>query len=352
MRWGPSKFALFAVVAVAIIANAPPAKAEAADTEVLLFWRSDKPGEQPTGVTKFFAAVVNADSDTPPTGDVDIKMDNVTKPATLQADPPSDALGQAACGEDASCRITNDVEFDLALQPHFFSTKYKGVADAFKASEDKLGFARAVLNANKEVSEDGEIVDYTFQLLIWEGTPPEFKPKAPIQFSDDQGNGPVTRPLNSDLRAVWQVTQRHGFVTATASYSGEGDVFLAVQARRTHSVNAPPAAPPAAGGTPTTAPRRPTTTRRVTGTPTTAALAPINPGPSTTIAGLETTSTLRTFGDFVTSAPPRTNEIATASNNDDEGPPVAVVAGTLLALSALGGVAAYRRYRKGGIDWF
>jgi hypothetical protein len=358
MRWACSKFALFAVIVLAagVFVAAPPAHAApTVDTEVLLLWR-DKPDEQPTGQTRFFARVIGATEK--PTGSVIVRLDDRAAETRGLKDPPAgDALAEDACDGEEHCVISNDVTLDVGLSPHYFRTDFVPAESnvTLKPSVDELGLARGVLDASNETSQDGDLVTYSFHLLIWPGTPQNRRPTSPIRFSDDQGHstGDSPRQMNSDLKAEWTVSQSTGLVRTTATYPGGGDdIFLPFEASRNHSVEAKPDAPDNTSKPATTVRRTTTTARRsILRTPTTAALAPINPGPTTTIAG-QTSTTLERFGDFTTISPSTTGQLSAASNNDDEGPPIAVVATTMLALAVLGGVAAFRRYRKGGIDWF
>jgi hypothetical protein len=357
MRWRPPKFALFAVIVLLAggVFTAPPAEAEpTVETQVGLFWRGEQVDAQPTGKTPFFVAVISSSGTERPLGNVNVKVDGHDPPPPgnpkgLKEVPASDNLAREACG-DNPCSISDDFELDLGFSPHYFKTDYLGDA-TFKPSLDELGFARGNLDASSQQSEDGDPVTYTFQLLISGATPSNRRPQSGVDFFDDQNHSSGLRPLDQNLRAEWTTEQNTGVVTTTATYTAGGeDVFLPFTATRVHSVTG--RTQPTSQPGPTATTRRTTTTRRTLGrTPTTAALSPINPGATSTTVFGETTSTFEAFGDFTTSAPSTTGELAAASNNDD-GPPIAVVATTLLALAGLGGVAAFRRYRKGGIDWF
>ena len=364
MRWSRPGFALFAVIALAaaVFIAAPPATADpTVETTVGIFWR-DQADRQPEGDTpvRFFIAVIADTGSARPLGTVSVRFDGSNSgrdELAVKAVPENDALAKSACGDDdvGRCSITDDFPITLGSSPHFFRTDFSGDA-TFKADREDLAFARATLiDDPPDRSGASENVTYTMHLLIWKDTPADRKPTGLVDFSDTQGNRPVGDccGLDSTQRARWTARHSPGDLTVTANYPGD-DVYLPVRATKAHRVAGPDPVP--GPTTPvTTTPPRTTTTRRTLSrtTPTTSALAPINPNPATTVPG-DTTTTVPGFGDFVTSAPPPTtgNLSAASSDNNDEGAPVAVVATTLLALAGLGGVAAFRRYKRGGADWF
>jgi hypothetical protein len=354
MRWRQPQFALFAVVlavAIAFGAGAPPPAHAADNTETLLLWR-DQDG-QPSGQTKFFAVVTTTGA-TAPNGTVTVKLDDQpeTSPTTLHERAPGDELAADACGNER-CAITDDVVLDLGFAAHYLITKFAGNTD-FGASRDDLGFAVAHLEASPEPSSPGQLVEYTFTLDISAATPDDKKPTGRVAFHDDDPDQPHRtdnpHPALVNLKATWQTGQRPGRWVMAADYMpGDADPFLPISASRAHNVIAPPPAP---GETTTT--RRPTTTvkpaaiARRTGT--TAPLSPINPATTTTLLEGTTSSS---FGSFPTT--PQTRDLSAQKTNTDkknDGPPLVVVVSTLVALGALGGVAAFRRYRRRGIDWF
>jgi hypothetical protein len=352
MRWWQAQFALFAVIAVAAgLLSGPFVPAHAADpveTETVLLWR-DQSG-QPAGPTKFFVSVSSAAGTARPNGgSVVISLDG-------KAQPPIDLIpGQA--GEDPvdpKGRITPDVLIDIGFGPHYFTTRYQGNAD-FKASDDDLGLATAKLEATPEPSQDTDQSTYTFTLAISPSTPLSRRPHGRVAFTDDDGH--TTAPndpfLGDDLQETWRVAQRQGRWTVTADYSPSADgtdFFLPINVTRAHQVNAAPGV-----STTTSTTRRTTVTTRRPSTVTTrrngtAALAPINPSSTTTPPPPNSTNTAAPSGTFPTS-PPLSNDLA-ANQNKNDGPPIAVVVTTLLALGVLGGIAAFRRYRRGAVDWF
>ena len=350
MRWSGSQFARFAVIAIAagVLSGGPVPASRAADpveTDTILLWR-DQSG-QPTGPTKFFVSVAATSGTARPTGTVTVKIDSDTKgPFDLKKDDP----------DDDHAWITDDFTVDLGIAPHYFITKYQGNY-AFAASDDELGMAVATMDpATPEPSQDGQSVTYTYVLGIWPSSPR--KPTGKVSFSDDDGHtsSPNDPTIGNDLKATWIVSQR-GLTggarwTTTANYPGDDFYLNPKPVSRAHNVNAPPpGAPPAT----TTSTRKPTvTTRRTTATTrrtgVTSALAPINPS-STTTPG-QGSSTTVTFGSFPTSPPITTDLSASPSNQNNDGPPIAVVVTTLLALGVLGGIAAFRRYRHSAVDWF
>ncbi len=354
MRWGRPKFALFAVIAVSagVLSGAPtPARAQTgpAETDTVLLWRDQ--GGQPSGDTKFYVSVRKNEGTARPTGNVVVTFDGVAQAALDLGAPRPDP-------DDERASITPDVTLKLGFGPHYFTTHYEGT-DAFEESDDELGLANGRLEVSPEPSQEGTDPTYVFTLVISDKTPTNRRPHGRVAFSDDDGHSTASQSsatshpqIGNDLRAVWRIAQRPGRWTATADYlpSDDGtDFFLPISASRAHQVNprpgqTVPATTTTRRTTPTT--RRPTVTTRRNGTA--APLAPINPSSTTT--PLQESSTTVTFGSFPT-APRPSGELA-ANENDDEGPPLAVVVTTLLALGVLGGIAAFRRYRHSAVDWF
>ncbi|MBA3655423.1 MAG: hypothetical protein H0W70_14665 [Actinobacteria bacterium] len=366
MRWRQIRFALFAVAvaATSLFTAPPPARAAAAATETVLFWRPrpDQPG-QPTGDTTFFVRVRNADGGNRPAGSVKLTLDshqlkvNGSDSIPLEKDDPDNAHGT----------ITADFRVALGSDPHYFITDFQpSDTAAFAASDDDLGLATADITASPEPSDASEIVTYTFNLHI-----PEFgvrhRPKGRVEFTSTDGQhtnppqpGVAPRPdddvmINDDgsttLKASWPVRQKQGRWDTTANYSDDNHIFLPIAASRAHNVSgSSPTTAAAVATTRRTSRKTATTIRRTPGT--TAVLAPINPATSSSLPDGSSSSSV-TFGDFPTTPGPSSGLAANPlNNNKSDGPPLAVVATTLLALGVLGGIAAFRRFRRGSLDWF
>lgn len=343
MRWACLKFALFAVIVLAagVFNAAPPVSGQTKEaSETRLLWTDDSEEPRPGSRPNFFVRV-SGDQDTRPTGSVVVRVDSEAKTHALTVDDV-DAEGNLAK------KTAVFPEFLKQDEAHRIETTYAG-DDAVEPSADLLHVPKGTLTA--EYAEP--YVVWTFTLTLRPGTPSAEVEAAredkSVSFAIDD-KVPQAVPLGGDLRATLRTFEATGNHRAIANYSGDLN-FQPVQASA--FIHVPESSAPSPPAT-TTPPRPTTTTRRPTRrvpTPTTAALAPINPGgTATTIAG-DTTSTFESFGDFTT-IPSTTGQLSTAANNDGDGPPIAVVATTLLALGVLGGVAAFRRYRKGGIDWF
>ncbi len=348
MRWRRSKFALFAVAAIAagVLAIAPPpAHAAAAATATLVFWRGQEGALQPSGNTTLYVSVSNTAGTSRPTGKVVVNLDGTDRPAMdLKHDDP----------DDARASTTDDFAIDLGTAPHYFVTKYQGDDDTFSPSNDELGLATASMTADPEPSQEGELVTYTFTMSISDKTPLNRRPNGRVAFSDDDGHASESPRQLNDLKATWTVGQRQGRWRTTAIYSRGDDFFQPTRAVRDHNVTSPPTPSGGTANNGTTA-----TTKKATATTkpkvsaksaTTAALAPISPATSTTLTGESSTS--ETFGSFPTTPPSTSDLNALGSKKRNDGPPLAVVVMTLGALGVLGGVAAIRRYRRSSTDWF
>ncbi|HZN12695.1 MAG TPA: hypothetical protein VFB78_00370 [Acidimicrobiales bacterium] len=345
MRSRRLRFALFAVIplAASVFLTPPPARATEG-TETKLLWL-DQSG-QPTGITKFYVSVTNTDGSAAPpvctSGTcasetlITIKYDGNTFTQPLRKVDP----------DHTNAALTDPFERDLGVTPHYLTAAYPGKADAFSASNDELGLAVGAFTADPEPGKQGELVTFTLSLSISTATPGDRKPSGAVQFADNDGHasGPVHPQLNAKYEASWTIGQRTGRWVVVANWPGT-DFFLPVRIAREHQVLAGEPGPTSANRTTTT--RRPTATTNRSGT--TVALAPINPGASTSTS-LGETSTQPTFGAFPTT--PRSGSEVAASPKKNEGPPIAVVVTTLLALGVLGGIAAFRRYRRSAIDWF
>ena len=352
MRWGSLKFALLAVVAL-LVAAAPgafvPAHAAAAPTTTFLDWDGDV---QPTNDTSFFVQVKSPGA-RPPTGDgapaVTVQLDK-QQPVEhkLTKDDP----------DDPKAVLTDTFHLDIGLGPHYILIKYIGNADTFAPSTDELGIATAEMTASPEPTTESQFVTFTFTLNVSDSTPADKRPKGTVAFhdTDPSSKDPDTpSPLAGSLQATWTTQERAGRWTTTGNYSpGSDEFFLPVSASRDHNVNATPGGPPPPATTTTRRPTPVTTRTTVSGRPrTTAALAPINPTTTSTTPATpaDAGTTVTTFGSFPT-APRPTDQVAASANKKNDGPPIVVVITTLLALGLLGGVAAFRRYRTSGIDWF
>jgi hypothetical protein len=344
MRWGPRKFALFAVVVAATATFAAPMPGHAAiATTTSLSWQP-KPTTPPTGVTNFFVRVESGS--TRPSGSVTLYYDGAEQtPVNLKDDPdrPRGSITE------------HDIKLDLGTGPHFFLARYKPDPNSdYTFSEDRLGIATAALTADPEPSVDGDLVTYEFTLTTSAATPAQYWPDSPVFFADDQGHQSeppprVTTVDSTHFHAIWRVAQSPFRRRTTALYQPNGDdVFLPVQAIRDHNVNQRPS-----GGGSGTTQRASTGTTRGTvpkKTPTTAALGPI--APSSTALAPET-STQETFGEFPTIPPTSGNATALSDSNKKDGPPLAVVVMTLGALGVLGAAGAVRRYRRPpSNEWF
>jgi hypothetical protein len=347
MRSRRLRFALFAVIPVAasVFTATAPAHAAASPTETKILWR-DQNGA-PSGNTKFYVRVENTGGTTPP----EICAPNTEcapqTVVTVKFDAATLSLPLRAV-DGGNAAITEDFVRDLANQPHYLIATYPGKADTFGSSSDELGLATADFRADPEPSRQGELVTFTFSLSISPSTPSNRKPSGSVAFNDNDGHatGPVHPGLGADLKASWTLGQRTGRWVVNGYYlPSDNEFFLPVGITREHQVLAGEPGATVATVKPTTT-RRPVAATNRSGT--TAALAPINPGANTSTSLGEISTTVPTFGAF-----PTTPRVTTpASTDQNEGPPIAVVITTLLALGVLGGIAAFRRYRRSAIDWF
>jgi hypothetical protein len=340
MRWRSTKFALFAVIAVAA-GLAPgaftPARAAAAATNTTILWREQTEKLQPSGQTKFF---VRVESTSVPTGKITFRVDN--------NDPFDRDLKDDPDSEHPKAAITDDITVFLGEDPHYITAAYKPAdANAFAPSTDDLGLAIGGMRVEPDQIKSNETATFTFTMVVNPATPadPQKRPNGRVTFSDEKESTTRSLSPSSDanrLEATWTVVRPPGRWNATAIYSPGSDFFQPVKAERALQVSAVP------GETTSTTRRTATTKPKASGarTGTTAALAPINPATSTTLGPSDTTNI--TFGAFPTTPRPTTP----VSKGNNEGPPIAVVVTTLLALGVLGGVAAFRRYRRSAIDWF
>jgi hypothetical protein len=248
-------------------------------------------------------------------------------------------------------RTTNLFTWDLPQGPNRIETNYPGDAD-FTAAKDVLHVPTGTLSAK----QDG-MVTWTFTLQLFGASDTEKVEAAqirqkPVTFAVDGAcsSSDCRRDFNNRFEATFTELENPGTHNGDAIYSGvaaRDATFLSVSSSAVFAVpGTPPPTEPPRGGSATTS-----TTRRVTRpVPTTAALAPINPSPSTTAP--QSSTTAETFGTFTTD-PTGSGTVAAArtdANPKEQGPPLAVVGATLLALAGLGGVAAFRRYKHGGID--
>lgn len=358
MRWRRTRFALFAVAALAsgVFAATPPAHAEPLETETLLLWEG--PEKQPSGDTNFRVSVANTGDDSeparPPVCPNSVKNEDCPANTLVKVAIDSDLeVSHPLRGDDPAdpaASITAPFLVRLGTVPHYFITRYAGTGsdeDDFGASRDDLGFAIPTITATPEPSSVGQVVTYTFSLATRATAPRQ--PFGTVGFVDNDGHdsGSDGRPLDSNRIAEWQVAQRRADSVVVAFFSPR-EIYLPVAAQYSHTVAAGTGPQPttAPAVTATTAPRRTTTTLGRAR----AALSPIGTT-STTVAGtpVDTTTTV-TFGVFPTTPPP--SNLSAAGEEDGDGPPIVVVISTLGALGVLGAIAAIRRSRRSSVDWF
>jgi hypothetical protein len=352
MRSRRGLYALFAAVALAAFA-APVAPASAAEpSAVFLQWKEGDELKAGNKVRAFI--VVLGDKSSTPTGTVKYAIDDNEGQSF-----PLSAAGQTATGRKLAASPNFDLE--LSRAPHRIVTTYDGDDNFEAADDDIIDVPTATLTASSASSREGEYVTYTFKMNIPPTAPTSERPRGQVRFTDDTTATPDPEPhaISDNQTDTWRVTQPPGTRITYASYEVGDDPYLPVEATPiNHEVSpAPTTAPPPGGSNDPTTTGKPSSTNttkpKPKGTPTTAALAPINvtPGATTTSVFGATSTTFRPT--FPTSPRGAQGLTATGSSSQkDEGPPLVVVGSTLLALSVLGAVAAWRRYRKSAIDWF